>query len=92
MHLASELMKEGIHELESLTEMTFEYNSYLTEENDLFLHAEYYEKQTLINLQENGHVIIFLINHCCQFIIQAKDTTRNQQGEEKHSLQKTLVI
>ena len=35
----------------------------------------FYEMQTLKLWQDNGHVTIFLDHRCCQFIMQAKDTT-----------------
>ena len=52
-------------------------------EDDLFRHTEFYEMQTLTLWQDNGHVTIFLVHRCCQFIMQAKDTTTDRQRKEQ---------
>ena len=85
IHRASKLMKKGVHGLETLRKMALKFNLHWMEENDSFCHTEFYKKQTLTHLQDNGHVVIFLVNHCCQSIIQAKDTTTDQQRRQQHN-------
>ena len=85
IHRASELTKKGVHGLETSRKMAFKYNLHWEEQNDSLCHAKFYEKQTLTHLQDNGHVVIFLVHCCCWSIIQAKETTTSQQRRQHHN-------